>query len=200
MTTLTAAPPQARTAGTSTAVTAAGLAGAVASAGVVAGWFLFADLARADATRTPLNVVGCLIEGVAFAVLAVALPGLAATTKLPRWVLGLAALAAAFVAVPAWAFGTVVPHLAGHVSDGQFDDLGKADFSLMMLSLPMQVLGLVGFVALAVVGWRRRAFSRGAAVLLAVAGLSALTGEAPLVGILAGVALAWAARSVRSAA
>jgi hypothetical protein len=129
----------------------------------------------------------------------VALPGLAAATRLPHWSLALAALACTFTAIPAWAFGTVLPHVAANVSAAQFDDLGHADFLLALLSVPMQALTLVGFTALAVLGWRRRAFSRGAAVVLMLAAVAgALTGEWPIVGVLAGAATAWAARTAKA--
>jgi hypothetical protein len=182
-------------AATRTTVTAAGLAAAVSSAGIIAGWFMFAGLPKATADLEPVTVVSCLIAGAAFAVLAVALPGLARTTRLPRVPLTLAALACAFIAIPAWTFGTVVPHLAAHTSAAQFDELGKVDFRLFLLNLPMIALSLVGFVSLAVVGWRRRAMSRGACVLLAVAAVATLMGEFAPGGLLAGIALAWTARS-----
>jgi hypothetical protein len=185
---------------TRTAVTAAGLAGAVASAATIAGYLVNSDLSEADSARAPITIVGCLIAGSAFSVLAVVLPDLAPTTRLPRWLLALAALACAFTAIPAWAFGTVVPHVAGGVSAAQFEELSHADLLLVLLSLPMQVVGLVGFVGLAVLGWRRRTFSRGAAVVLALAGLAgAVTGTWPFVGLLAGVAMAWAARTTQAA-
>jgi hypothetical protein len=183
---------------TRTTVTAAGLAAAVACAGIIAGWFLFADLPQATANLEPVNVVGCLIAGAAFAVLAAVLPGLATTTRLPRVPLTLAALASAFIAIPAWTFGTVVAHLAAHTSPAQFDELGHVDARLYLLSLPMIVLSLAGFVSLAITGWRRRAMSRGACVLLAVAAVATLLGDFAPGGLLAGIALAWTARSARS--
>lgn len=185
-------------AATRTTVTAAGLAGAIACAGIVAGWFLFADIARASAALEPVTVVGCLIAGAAFAILAVALPGLAATSRLPRVPVTLTALACAFISVPAWTFGTVVPHLAAHTSPAQFDELGQVDFRLLLLNLPMIALSLAGFVSLAVTGWRRRAMPRGASVLLVIAAVATFVGDFPPAGILAGVALAWTARSARS--
>jgi len=199
MTTLTAASPSRTVAtGTRTAVTAAGLAGAVACAGAIAGWFTLAGTFQAESSRTPFSIVTCLITGLAFAVLATTVPGLAAGTRLPRWSLGLASLACTFIVIPAWTFGTVIPHLAGQVTAAQFDALGKADLPLVLLHLPAQLLGLVGFVALAVVGWRRHAMSRGACVVLVLAGLAALIPDFLPVGLLAGVALAWLARSART--
>jgi hypothetical protein len=199
MSTLTTVSPSRTVAtGTRTAVTAAGLAGAVACAGVVASWFLLAGTPQSESVRSPISIVACLIAGLAFAILAATLPGLAAETRLPRWSLGLAGLACAFIAVPAWTFGTLIPHLAGQVTAAQYDALGQADLSLLLLYLPAQLLSLVGFITLAVVGWRRRAMSRGACVLLIVAGVAAVIPDFPPVGLLAGVAFAWLARSARA--
>jgi len=198
MTTLTVAP-AASVAATRTAITAAGLAAAVASAASIASSFVYDNASQAESSQAPVRIVGCLITGLAFAVIAVTLPGLSAATRLPRWTLALAALAAAFTTVAAWTFGTVLPHLAAHVSAAQFDELGHPDFQLVLFSLPMRLLGLVGFIALAVSGWRRRAFSRGAAIVLILAGVAgALTGWWAAVGLLAGVAMAWVARTAKA--
>ncbi len=166
-----------------TAVTAAGLTGAVASAALISSWFLQADIAQVDTARAPVVVVANLIAGLSFAVLAVSLPLLGPTT-LPRWSLTLAGLACAFIAVPAWTHGTVIAHLAGKVGASEFDALGETDFTLLLLFLPMVLLSIAAFGALAVVGWRRHAMSRGASALLSA-------------GLLAGLALAWTAHTVR---
>jgi hypothetical protein len=181
---------------TRTTITAAGLAGAVACAAVIASWFLFADLSRAAATLEPLSVVGDLIAGAAFAVLAATLTSLSTTARLPRIPLVLAALACAFTAIAAWTSGTVLPHLAAHTTAAQYEQFGHTDFRLLLLDLPMIVLGIIGFVSLAVGGWRRRAMPRGASVLLILAGLATLMGDFPPAGVLAGLALAWTARSL----
>jgi hypothetical protein len=201
MNTVTAPDLAATTAGATvrTTVTAAGVAAAIGSAGIVSGWFLFSGLSQAAATLEPVTIIECLVVGAAFAVLAVALPGLAATTRLPRVPLTLAALACAFLAVPAWTFGTVVPHLAAHTTAAQFDELGHVDVRLLLLNLPMIVLSLTGFISLAVIGWRRRTMSRGACVVLAVAAVATLSGDFAPAGVLAGLALAWTARTARPA-
>jgi hypothetical protein len=181
-----------------TAVTAAGLTGAVASAALISTWFLQADVAQVETARTPVVVVANLIAGLSFAVLAVSLPLLGPTTRLPRWSLTLAGLACAFIAVPAWTFGTVLPHLAGKVGASEFDALGETDFTLLLLFLPMILLSIAAFGALAVVGWRRHAMSRGASVLLIVAAVASLmVGTFAPLGVLAGLALAWTAHTVR---
>jgi hypothetical protein len=183
--------------GTRTAVAAAGVAGAVASAGVLAGWFLLSDQSQAQVARSPLTVVEYLIAAAAYVALAICLPSLPAC-RLPRWMLYAGALACASIAIQAWAFGTIIAHLADQVPSQQFDDLGRPAFLLLLVRLPLQISGLVAFVALAVVGWRRRAMARGACVLFAVAGLAALIGDFPPAGLLAGLALAWTARTTKA--
>jgi hypothetical protein len=183
--------------GTRTAVAAAGVAGAVASAGALAGWFLLSDQSQAQIARSPLTIVEYLITGAAYVALAICLPSLPAG-RLPRWTLYAGALACASIAIQAWAFGTIIAHLAGQVPSQQFDDLGKATFLLLLVRLPLQISGLLAFVALAVAGWRRGAMARGACVLLAVAGLAALIGDFPPAGLLAGLALAWTARTTET--
>jgi hypothetical protein len=186
-------------AGTRSAVTAAGLVGALGSGGFIAGLFLLHGLSPAAMRRAPVTVTECLIAGLAYVAMAVGLPGLAAVTRLPRWVLSTAAAGCAFIAIQAWASGSVIAHVASSVSDDEFDRLGKATFLLLLLSLPMIVVCLVGFVALGIIGWRRRAMSRGACVLLMLAGIVALTGSFPPVGLLAGLGLAWTARTAAPA-
>jgi hypothetical protein len=77
----------------------------------------------------------------------------------------------------------------------EFDRLGKSTFLLQLNSIPMTVTCLVGFVAAGIAGWRRHAMPRGACVLFIVAGLVSLIGTFPPAGLLAGLALAWTARS-----
>jgi hypothetical protein len=95
--------------------------------------------------------------------------------------------------------GTAVADAAGKLPADEFAKLNDASFLFGLMLYPMGIAAMVGFVSLAVVGWRRRAMSRGACVLLVLAGLASLLGPFPPVGLLAGVALAWTARSARSA-
>lgn len=181
--------------GTRTAVTAAALVGALGSAGYIAGLFLLSGLSDAEAQRAPITIVECLLAGLAYVAVAVTLPGLAGVTRLPRWALSLAAAACAFLAVQAWGFGTLIANLATVLPQDVFEDAGTETFLMTLFLLPSMLLGLVGFVSLAVVGWRRKAMSRGACVLLVLAGLVALLGPFPPAGFLGGLALAWTARS-----
>ncbi|MFD0580775.1 hypothetical protein [Dactylosporangium darangshiense] len=183
--------------GMRTAVTAAALVGALGSAGYIAGLFLLAGASNAEAQRAPITIVECLLAGLAYVIVAVTLPGLAGVTRPPRWALSLAAAGAAFVGVQGWVYGTMVANLANVLPEDVFEDAGKETFLLNLTLLPSMVLCLAGYVSLAIVGWRRKATSRGASILLILAGLAALLGPFPPVGLLGGLALAWVARSAK---
>jgi hypothetical protein len=199
MSTTTLAPgTTAASATTRTVVTAAALVAAVASAGYVSGVLFTRGMTDAEAQRAPLTVVESLLTGGAYVVLAVSLLGLAGGSRLPRWPLGLAAAACAFVAIQAWTVGTLFAWLASELPEAQFDTLNQETFLFNLFIYPMGALCLVGYTALAVVGWRRRAFSRGASILLIVAGVAALLGPFPPTGLLGALGLAWLARSLET--
>lgn len=187
------------TAPSRTAVTAAALVGAVGSAGYISGVIFMNDMSAAEAQSNPLTVVESLLAGGAYVVLAISLLGLAVGSRLPRWPLALAAVACSFVALQAWSFGSVIAALAEELPAEQFDTLGDGSLLFGLFFFPMGVLCLIGYVSLAIVGWRRGAFSRGASVLLVVAGLAALLGPFPPTGLLGALALAWVARTLKAA-
>jgi hypothetical protein len=180
-----------------TVVTTAALIGALSSAGYVAGLFLLAGMSSAEAQRAPVTIVECLLAGLAYVTVAVTLPGLARVTRLPQWTLSLAAAGCAFLAVQAWTYGTLTAHLANVLPADTFEKAGEGTFLMELVILPSMLICLAGYVSLAVVGWRRNAIPRGASVLLVVAGLAALLGPFPPVGLLGGLGLAWIARSAK---
>ncbi|MCW6004276.1 hypothetical protein K1W54_06730 [Micromonospora sp. CPCC 205371] len=183
--------------GVRTAVTAAALIGALSSAGYISGLFLLSAMTDAEAQRAPITIVECLLAGLAYAAVAVTLPGLAAVTRLPRWALSIAAAGCAFIAVQAWGFGTLIANLATVLPADTYANAGKNTFLMQLFLLPSMLIGLAGFVSLAVVGWRRKAIPRGASALLILAGLAALLGPFPPAGLLGGLGLAWTARSAK---
>lgn len=201
MSTSTTPAPTDTTAGpaTRTAVVAAALVGAVASAGYISGVIFSSGMSPAEGQRAPLTVTESLLAGGAYVVLAVSLLGLAAGSRLPRWPLALSAAACAFVAIQAWTTGTLFAWLASELPESQFEAIDQGTFLFSLFIYPMGVLCLVGYVSLAIVGWRRQAFSRGASVLLILAGLVALLGPFPPTGLLGAIGLAWVARSLKSA-
>jgi hypothetical protein len=183
--------------GVRTAVTAAALIGALGSGGYVAGLFLLSGMTSAEAQRAPITIVECMLAGLAYVALAVTLPQLGGLTRLPRWALSLAAAGCAFIAVQAWGFATLIANLAQVLPADTFENAGKETLLMQLFLLPSMLICLVGFVSLAIVGWRRKVMSRGASILLILAGLIALLGPFPPVGLLGGLALAWTARSAR---
>lgn len=177
------------------AVLIAGLVGALASIGFIIGLIVLHGRSSGELSRTPATVIECLVAGLAFIVLATSLSGFAATTRLPSWVLSTVAVGCAFVAIQAWATGSVIANVAQRVSADEFDRLGQPTFLLQLLTIPMIVVCLIGFVALGIIGWRRRSVPRGACVLFIIAGVVALTGSFPPIGLFAGLAFAWTART-----
>jgi hypothetical protein len=127
------------------------------------------------------------------------LPGLATVTRLPRWALSIAAAGYPFIAIQAWVYGTVIPELANRPPANEYEQIGQhPQFLLQLFEVSTGLACVVSFTALAIVGWRRRAMSRGACVLFILAGLASLLGPFPPVGLLAGLALAWTVRSAAS--
>jgi glucan phosphoethanolaminetransferase (alkaline phosphatase superfamily) len=190
-TTTDAAAPAQATAGTRTTVTAAGLAGAVAFAGYM-GPFLLSEPSTQEYTRSPLVITSGVVATLAFVALAVTLPGLARAVRLPSWALYVTAAGCAFVAAMAWAWATMGTHVVDLLTEAQLEE---TSVWFEMIWVPKVVLCGVGLIALAVTGWRRHAVSRGAAVLLGLAGLASLLPAHPPGAVLAGIALAWCARS-----
>ncbi len=201
MTTSTASPPATGQTLTSTrtALTAAGLVGALGSVGYIAGRVLLSGLSGEQFQTAPVTVTECLLAGLAYIAVAVMLPGLATVTRLPRWALSIAAAGYAFIAIQAWVYGTLVPELANRLPANEYEQIGQhPQFHFLLFEVSTGLVCVVSFTALAIVGWRRRAMSRGACVLFILAGVASLLGPFPPVGLLAGLALAWTVRSAAS--
>ena len=183
---------------TRTAIVAAGLIGALACAAYVSSVIFLPDVGARTAGTHPLVLTANLITALAFGGLAFALPRLAGLTRLPQWTLYTSAAACAFIAAPALTFATYGNHVKAVLTDAQAEQLtNNGSVYLDLLSYPKILLAVVGFVALAVIGWRRRTFSRGASVLLALAAIVSLLPPPWPGGVLAGLALAWVARTAR---
>jgi hypothetical protein len=176
------------------AVATAALVGVLASAAFIAGFALLSDLSQREATRSPYSVAVNVLATLAFGGLAAALPSLARVLDVPRWTVYVSAAACAAIAAFSWSLATVAPHLTEYVTDDEF-----LEFTvwLGLLPAPKMILGLVGFVAFGVTGWRRRAIPRGAAVLLILAGVASLWWAYPPGALLAALAFAWIAKADR---
>jgi hypothetical protein len=180
------------------AALAGGLLGAVGSAAYISSFFLLHGDTGREAVQSPLCVTANMLMTAGFIALALALPGL--TARLPRWALLTSAVGCVFVAAIAWADATSGAHFAAQFTDAQWEKLSNgSDGRQIAEFLPKILLCGVGFGALAVTGWRRRAISRGACVLLALAALVSLVlMPIPPGALLGGLALAWAARSAQA--
>lgn len=179
-----------------TAVAAAGLVGAIACAAYVSGVIFVPDLGHKVSSHHPLVLIPDMIATLAFAVLAIALPGLAGLTRLPRWTLYVSATACAFIAAITWTFATYVPHVISLVSEEQATAfVNTGDVYMEIFGYPKTLLCMVGFIALGVIGWRRKALARGASILFILAGLVSFLSPPWPGATLAGLAFAWLARS-----
>lgn len=175
-------------------VVAAGVAAAIGCAGYISTIFLLSDPTVRDAARAPLTITASLVVAISFAVLAAGLPTLVNGLRLPRWAGVVAGAGCALVAANAWGTGTLAVPAASLLTDAQMTH-ESVWFTLLQAgqSLPCAV----GFLALAVAGLRRRAFSRGAGVLLLVAGVVSLLPAYPPGALLAALAVVWIAGSAR---
>lgn len=133
----------------------------------------------------PVSWVGCIISAIGFLVLAVAL--LRWRTKLPGWAVVTASLSLIFAAAYAWDSGTATVGMAQVLSDEALGDTADTGWFLLWWS-PKMLLGLVGFGALAFAGFRTRAISIGASIVLVLAALFAVWPPYPPFGILASLA------------
>lgn len=174
------------------AVVAGGLVGALGAAAYISSFFLLSDLTGREAVRSPLCVTANVLIALGFLTVALALPPAAGGLRLPRWAAVTSALGCAFLGAVAWGMATFGADMAGMVTDAQWNDPGVA--ALLGL-VPKMLLCLVGFVSLAIAGWRRGGVPRGACVLLLLAGLVALMLPHQPTALLGGLALAWLARS-----
>jgi hypothetical protein len=185
---------------TRTAIVAAALVGAIGSAAYISSVIFMPDISNKDAATHPLVQTAEILIGLSFVVLALALPLLAEISKLPRWALYVAAAGCAFVATNAWTYGLFMGHVSRLFTDVQAEAFQDATSGyLTAYWLPKMVLCGVGLLALAIVGWRRRAIARPACVLLVLAAVvSGLLAVYPPGAFLAALALAWTARTAKS--
>jgi len=175
------------------AIATAALAGALSSAAFIAGFALLAGQSQREQTLSPYTLTINVLTTLAFAGLAVTIPSLRRALDVPAWVLYTCSAACAAVAAMAWSLATVANHVATQVSDEKFTEF---TVYLSLLPAPKMVLGLVGFVALGVTGWRRRSVPRGACALLVIAGITSLWWAYPPATIFAGLVFLWIARSI----
>ena len=178
-------------------VATAAVAGAISSAAFILGFVLLSDQSQREASMSPYTLTVNVVTVLAFSALAVTIPSLARSLDVPRWVTYTCAAACAGVAAFAWSLTTVGSHHASRVSDDEFLEFSTY---LTLLPAPKMLLGLVGFTAFGIIGWRRRAVPRVASVLLVLGGLTSLWWAYPPATIFVGIAFALIARSAETSA
>jgi hypothetical protein len=181
------------------AVTVAGFVGSLACLVYVAGVVIPLGENERAVAHHPLVLIPDIVTAAAFIVLAVTLPALAASAKLPVWALYASAAGCAFMAAISWVGATFLPHVMTVISEDQAHEVSfGSDVYMDLFGLPKIVLCMVGFLALGIVGWRRKAIPVGAAILLILGGLVSFLGTPWPAGVFAGAGLAWIARSTQA--
>ena len=149
---------------------------------------------REDFT-SPINIAGSIIAAIGIAIILQALARQRAFG--PSWALTTASAGLLFTAAIAWFNGTGIVAVANGTTDAQFDDIGTSAW-IVIMAAPKMILGLVGFLALAVTGWRDRSLSRPASILLALGALASLLPPFPPGVLLVSIGLILVARDLRA--
>lgn len=184
-----------------TSVSSNGIATAFAVGSVLAAlgsvaYISLTGLPPREAYLHPVNTVGAMSATIGVVVLALALVRWR-TTTLPAWAILCAAAGLVMIAPDAWFDATGVRAVAGQVDNAEFERLFFAEPWVMAMSVPKAVLGLVGFIALGLAGWRQRSLPRSSSVLLVLAGVASVWPPYPPGLLLASAALFIASRSAR---
>ncbi len=144
---------------------------------------------------SPINIAGSIIATIGIAIILQALAGQRALG--PSWAVTTASAGLLFTAAIAWFNGTGIVAVANGTTDAQFDDIGVSAW-IVIMAAPKMILGLVGFLALAVTGWRDRSLSRPASILLALGALASLLPPFPPGVLLVSIGLILVARDLRA--
>jgi hypothetical protein len=83
----------------------------------IAGVIFAPDLSFRETAHHPVVIIPDVLTTLAFLTLAVALPGLAGRTRLPKWALYISAAGCAFMGAIAWVGATYVPRSSFPCSD-----------------------------------------------------------------------------------
>jgi hypothetical protein len=150
-----------------------------------------------ESVSNPLSTVAGVIATVGVVVLALTLARW--RTTLPAWALTVAAAGLVIVAANAWFQATGVRAVSDHTTDKEFERLLFEAPWIIAMFVPKMVLGLVGFIALGVAGWRQRSLPRASCVLLVLAGVLSIWPPYPPGLLLASIALFIASRSMARA-
>ncbi len=132
------------------------------------------------------TTIGCLMLSLAMA---------RWRSTLPRWAVLTSAAGLWFAGATTWSQATVVVATATKTGNELFDDLYFASPWVIGGMAPKSILCLVGFLGLAIAGWRSRSIPRSAAVAFALAALLSVWPPHPPGLIVASLALILVARS-----
>jgi hypothetical protein len=147
-----------------------------------------------DSFSNPLSTVAGAVATVGAVALALTLARW--RTTLPAWGLMVAAAGLVIVAANAWFEATGIRAISDHTTDQEFGRLIFEAPWIIAMHVPKMVLGLVGFIALGLAGWRQRSLPRVPSVLLVLAGVVSLWPPYPPGLLLASAALFSASRSM----
>jgi len=138
----------------------------------VFGWsFLNWDDSPREVITGPGEIVGCILATAGSILLILGLPRV--LVGVAAWAIAASVIGLAFVLVDTWYHATVAVALANELNDATFDAIYESGW-VFLFSLPKMLLCLMGFVGVAVSGWRTGLISRPLCVLLAVGGVVSL--------------------------
>ncbi len=147
-----------------------------------------------DSFSNPVSTVANAVATVGVVILALTLARW--RTTLPAWALMVSAAGLVIVAANAWFQATGIRAISDHTTDQEFEQLIFEASWIIVMHVPKMVLGLVGFIALGLAGWRQRSLPRASSVLLVLAGVTSVWPPYPPAILLASAALFIASRSM----
>jgi hypothetical protein len=147
-----------------------------------------------DSFSNPVSTVANAVATVGVVILALTLARW--RTTLPAWALMVAAAGLVIVAANAWFQGTGIRAISDHTTDQEFERLIFEASWIIVMHVPKMLLGLVGFIALGLAGWRQGSLPRASSGLLVLAGVVSLWPPYPPALLFASAALFIASRSM----
>jgi hypothetical protein len=185
--------PEATSASSNRVSTALAIGSVLAALGCV-GYISLNGGTPRESFSNPVSTVAGIAATIGAVVLALTLAKWR-TTTLPAWALTVAAAGLVMVAANSWFAATGIRAIADHTDNEQFKELMFEAPWLIAMSVPNMLLCLVGFIALAVAGWRQRSLPRSSSVFLVLAGLASVFPAYPPGLLLASAALFIVSRS-----
>jgi hypothetical protein len=146
-----------------------------------------------EAYAHPLSIVSGAVTTIGIMLLSLAL--MRSRTTLPGWAVASSAAGLWVAGATAWSSSTVMVAVAVKTDNGLFEKILFNSPWLFVQMGPKSLLCLVGFLALAISGWRNQSISRPAAAALGVAGVLSIWPPYPPGLILASLALFLIARA-----